>query len=73
MVSSLDPVEQVGIIPVLASLLGSAVREMAADTQGNSIPGGSGRLTELQVRGTGGTGSGAGGSEPWLGRGGRRG
>lgn len=40
---------QVGIIPVLASLLGSAVREMAADVQSNCIPGGRERLTELQV------------------------
>ena len=40
---------KVGIIPVLASLLGSAVREMAADTHSNCIPGGGERLTELQV------------------------
>ncbi|GAX79138.1 hypothetical protein CEUSTIGMA_g6578.t1 [Chlamydomonas eustigma] len=40
---------QVGIVPVLASLLGSAVREMALDSHSNTIPGGSARLTELQL------------------------
>lgn len=40
---------QVGIIPVLISLLGSAVKEMAADSTSNCIPGGSARLTELQL------------------------
>ena len=47
---SLCRLPQVGIIPVLASLLGTAVREMATNVQSNSIPGGRERLTELQVQ-----------------------
>lgn len=34
---------------MLVSLLGSAVKEMAADSTSNCIPGGSARLTELQL------------------------
>ena len=48
-VEALVEMFHVGIIPVLASLLGSAVREMAADAKSNCIPGATERLTELQV------------------------
>ncbi|KAG1662637.1 hypothetical protein FOA52_009622 [Chlamydomonas sp. UWO 241] len=48
-VGALQEMYQVGIIPVLVSLAGAAVKEMAADVRGNVIPGGSARLTELQL------------------------
>uniref|UniRef100_A0A7R9V241 non-specific serine/threonine protein kinase n=1 Tax=Chlamydomonas euryale TaxID=1486919 RepID=A0A7R9V241_9CHLO len=48
-VAALQEMYQVGIIPVLLTLVGAAVKDAAADPTSNAIPGGSLRITELQL------------------------